>query len=257
MLSSLALKIIRRSPFAWHVPNCVTRLQVIQRAIDVLRAKTYLEIGISNGACFCKINITNKIGVDPLTPRPMVAQEIQKPGVSYFVMTSDAFFERHANAVFVNGVDVVFIDGLHTYAQAYRDCINALKYLNPNGLILMHDCLPKSELEARVAGSLEEATRLNSGMPWNRQWTGDVWKAVLKLRTQHRELKTCVLNCDHGIGVIYKGPNDGPLQCSIGQIEAMTFFDLAAGQVPLLDLRRPSSFRALLNDVTVQGKMLR
>ena len=35
--------------------------------------------------------------------------------------------------------DVIFIDGLHHYKQCQKDCINALKFLKANGIILLHD----------------------------------------------------------------------------------------------------------------------
>ena len=50
------------------------------------------------------------------------------------------------------------------------------------GAILLHDCLPTSELEAQEAQNYEDAKRLNAGVAWNEAWVGDVWKAILKLR---------------------------------------------------------------------------
>ena len=40
--------------------------------------------------------------------------------------------------------DCVFIDGLHTYNQVKKDIHNSLKYLNINGIIMLHDCLPNN-----------------------------------------------------------------------------------------------------------------
>lgn len=221
-------------------------MQVIQRAIDGLGARTYLEIGVSDGTCFCTVSAPDKIGVDPIEESPKITLETKRAGARYFSQSSDAFFENTARGVLAGGVDVVFIDGLHTYAQAYRDCINSLVYLNPRGLILLHDCLPKSELEARVAENLDDAARLNSGSSWDGSWTGDVWKVIVRLRAQHTDLKTCVLNCDQGIGLVYRAQNDSPLPLTAEQIEAMSYTDLADDPKRLLDLRRPSElFTAL------------
>jgi hypothetical protein len=232
-------KLIQLNPLRWHIPNSVVRMEVIQRAINILGARRYLEIGVFDGTCFCTLDIPEKIGVDPISPSPGVLKETQKRGVRYFPLTSDDFFQRAAPLVLADGVDVVFIDGLHTYAQAFRDCMNSLKYLNQGGLILLHDCLPTSELEARVAESLDDATRLNSGFAWNKAWVGDVWKAILRLRAEHLDLQTFVLHCDYGIGVVYRGQNNSRLPHTLAQINAMTYADLANNAVQLLDVRRP------------------
>ena len=160
MLRSSIGKLIRQSPLRWRIPNKVTRMEVIQRTNDSLGARNYLEIGVSDGTCFCALITEQKIGVDPISPSPAVLAETRhKPGVRYFASTSDDFFQKSASEVLADGLDVVFIDGLHTYVQAYQDCINSLAYLNPGGAILLHDCLPTSELEAREAQNYEDAKR--------------------------------------------------------------------------------------------------
>ena len=187
-----------------------------------------------------------KIGVDPISPSPAVLMETSKPGVRYFALTSDEFFQKVAPQALAGGVDVVFIDGLHTYDQAYRDCLNSLKYLNPGGLILLHDCLPTSELEARVADNFEDASKLNAGMASNYNWVGDVWKAILRLRAQHTDLLTCVLHCDHGIGLVYKARNQSGLSLTLAQINAMNYADLARDPRRLLGLRKAKHLMAVL-----------
>jgi predicted O-methyltransferase YrrM len=36
--------------------------------------------------------------------------------------------------------DIVFVDGLHIEEQSTKDIHNALKVLNENGTIVVHDC---------------------------------------------------------------------------------------------------------------------
>ncbi len=72
-------------------------------------------------------------------------------------MTSDEFFANPPEILIEKGIDLAFIDGLHTYEQSLRDVENCLKYLNPDGIIVMHDCLPSSEAEALP--SLEKAMK--------------------------------------------------------------------------------------------------
>jgi hypothetical protein len=207
---------------------------------------------VSNGINFCTVTAPEKIGVDPISPSPAVLMETSKPGVRYFALTSDEFFQQWAPQALAGGVDVVFIDGLHTYGQAYRDCLNSLEYLNPGGLILLHDCLPTSELEARVADNFEDASRLNAGMASNYDWVGDVWKAILRLRTQHTDLLTCVLHCDHGIGLVCKARNESSPSLTVAQINAMTYADLARDAKRLLGLRKPRYLMAVLEKLRLE-----
>ena len=252
MLRSSIGKLIRQSPLRWRIPNKVTRMEVIQRTIDSLGARNYLEIGVSDGTCFCALTAAQKIGVDPIAPSPAVLAETRKPGVRYFASTSDDFFQKSAAEVLADGLDVVFIDGLHTYVQAYRDCINSLAYLNPGGAILLHDCLPTSELEAREAQNYEDAKRLNAGVAWNEAWVGDVWKAILKLRAQHSDLETCVLNCDHGIGLVYRAQNRSGLSLTSEQIDAMAYSDFAGDALRLLGLRTPRHLMEVLGKLRLK-----
>ena len=107
-------------------------------------------------------------------------------------MTSDMYFETHTNETF----DVIFIDGLHEAHQVYRDVLNALRVLRPNGIILLHDCNPTNEL----AGSPYYTPSVGA-------WNGDVYKAVVALRLRN-DLDIVTIDTDHGITVIRRGtPN--------------------------------------------------
>jgi hypothetical protein len=233
-------RILKRTLLPWLVRNGVSRRDVIQRCIDSRQARTYLEIGVSDGRSFSSIQAPTRIGVDPIPPAQRVLEVLRDPGVVYVARTSDSFFETEAPRLLANGVDVVFIDGLHTWAQAYRDCVNSLQYLTPDGVILLHDCLPRNEGQAMVASSPAEAAELAeaAGIPFDWAWTGDVWKAIVALR-QHPDLATFVLHCDRGVGVVRRGPNEGGPRLSEPEIAKLRFADLAAGAEELLGLRKP------------------
>ena len=95
-------------------------------------------------------------------------------------MTSDEFFKKNRQ-----NFDIIFLDGLHTYEQTIKDIDNGLRFLNTNGVILVHDCLPKkiwNQIVPRLYG----------------HWNGDVWKAIVHSRTySNADTYTCV--ADHGI----------------------------------------------------------
>ena len=89
--------------------------------------------------------------------------------------------------------DIIFIDGLHQYEQVLRDVKNSLNCLTKNGIILLHDCLPRTLWN-------QIYPRINS------DWNGDVWKAIVECRTyENIDTYTCI--ADRGIGVIVPRKN--------------------------------------------------
>lgn len=132
----------------------------------------YLEIGCADNDLFDAVMARRKIGVDP-----------QRGGTHR--MTSDAFFEAHADERF----DVVFIDGLHLYDQVRRDLDGALSVLRVGGWIAIHDMLPRDWFE-------EHVPQIRT-----RGWTGDGWKLAFELLGAH-EVDFRLLAIDHGVLVI-------------------------------------------------------
>jgi len=156
-----------------------TRSELINLIIKKNNYKTYLEIGVNTpaqpGYNWDNIQIEVKHGVDPNVE-------------TTFKMTSDEFFEKHIKTKY----DIIFVDGLHIFEQAYEDIINSLKWLNENGTIVVHDCNPVQEITQRR----ERASDV---------WHGDVWKAILKLRIENPDTEIFTVDTDEGCAVIKKG----------------------------------------------------
>lgn len=132
----------------------------------------YLEIGSAKRECFDLVKAHTKHDIEPdLNCYPT------------FQMTSDAYFKLCDIEY-----DVIFIDGLHHYEQVLRDIDNSSKYLSKNGYIIIHDCLPRLEIE-----QLREQVSL--------EWTGDVWKAQAWLIEKFKNVFT-ISDSDCGCGII-------------------------------------------------------
>ena len=152
-----------------------SRLEVVQSIITKKKFKKYLEIGCFDNELFDHIKCEKKVGVDPVSGGTIRA-------------TSDQFFEKNDE-----NFDCIFIDGLHEYHQVKKDINNSLRFLNKDGVILLHDCLPNNYYE--------QAT---PRCQWI--WNGDVWKAIVECRnSKDMDVYTCY--ADFGIGVIFKRPN--------------------------------------------------
>ena len=216
--------------------SILNRTTIIQYLINKHNFKTYLEIGVERGLNFFQIQADLKIGVDPVLNIPGGPKNSE--GERFYSLTSDEFFKNPPDELVKSGIDICLIDGLHTYEQSLKDVENVLKYLNPDGIIVMHDCLPTNAVEA--IPNLEEAKRHPEFKGF---WTGDVYKTILHIRATHPELFVAVVNVDWGIGIIKRGDPENMLDLSIEQIKSMTFADFAKDKERLLNLKPSEWFR--------------
>jgi hypothetical protein len=150
------------------------RTDIINRLALEIGAQAYLEIGVGRGQNFKRVKCPLKVGVDPSKN-------------TTHKITSDEFFQDNKDYF-----DLIFIDGLHHAEQVERDILNSLNFLNKGGFIVCHDMIPKSEGHQKVP-------RVQSA------WTGDCWKAWVKLRSQKTNIEMFVVDRDRGCGVIRKG----------------------------------------------------
>lgn len=151
------------------------RTDLIRSLLTSYPSKSYLEIGCENDRNFNAVPVGKRTGVDPAS------------GGTHR-MTSDAFFATNTDMF-----DFVFIDGLHTYEQVRRDVVNSLRFLEPGGIIAIHDMLPAS-------WEFEHVPRLH------RLWTGSVWKVAYEIKERFGN-KFGIVVANHGVGVIF---NDLP-----------------------------------------------
>jgi len=155
------------------------RLQLLNYLIGTRGYQSYLEIGCGGDQTFHAVAAEHKVGVDPCSGGTLR-------------MNSDEFFRINQEPF-----DLVFIDGLHLCEQVLRDVQNSLGCLRAGGCIVLHDCLPtRREHQAR--------------RPLERDWTGDVWKAVVELR-RRPNCDIAVLDADWGLGVVLPRPNSDAL----------------------------------------------
>ena len=176
----------------YNFPNNYYRWDLIEYLINKNNYNSYLEIGCDKDQLFSKIKIKNKIGVDPVS-----GGNIRKTSDEFFKINSDKF-------------DIIFIDGLHIYNQVKKDILNSVKFLNENGIILVHDCMPDSLGKQAVPR-------------YKMQWNGDVWKAIVDLR-QDKNLDIFTCEVDQGIGLIKKKTNSSILKID-KQINQLKFKD--------------------------------
>ena len=177
----------------FNFPPDIYRYDLMQHIIDKYNFNDYLEIGCDKNQTFSKINIKNKVGVDPISGGTIRD-------------TSDNFFKNN-----LDKFDIIFIDGLHHYDQVLKDIINSINILNNGGFVLVHDCLPRTMAQQAVPR-------------YRGSWNGDVWKSIVKLRTQS-DLDICTCEVDFGIAIIQKKNNSKILKHDIDNFKNLKFND--------------------------------
>ena len=190
------------------------RYDIINKIIIKRNYTSYLEIGCFKDETFNQINIKKKIGVDPVSGGNLR-------------MTSDQFFIDNKEKF-----DLIFIDGLHVYEQVIKDIFNSIKVLKENGIILVHDCLPRKLW-------YQTPTRMSD------TWNGDVWKAIVECRTlENIDTYTCL--ADEGIGVIKVQKNNNLLNLNLSNFKNLKYKEYYTNRESLMNI---ISVEKLLNQI--------
>ena len=180
------------------------RFDIINKIISKRNYTSYLEIGCFKNETFNKINIKKKIGVDPVSGGNLR-------------MTSDHFFKENKEKF-----DLIFIDGLHVYEQVIKDIFNSINILKENGIILVHDCLPRKLW-------YQTPTRMSD------TWNGDVWKAIVECRTlENIDTYTCL--ADEGIGVIKVQKNNNLLKLKLSNFKNLKYKEYYLNRESLMNI---------------------
>ena len=165
--------------------------------------RRYLEIGLGTGKTFTQVEAQMKWGVDPVI---RFDGETAGGGVKLFKSTSDDFFSSLPHSQLF---DVIYVDGLHTYDQTFRDLANALDHLAAGGVILVDDTLPRTRIAAwrsqRIANIFSRWAGDRSG-----RWYGDVYRIIPILRSRAEGIAFCTIERDdrghdtHGQTLVWK-----------------------------------------------------
>ena len=179
---------------------------------------SYLEIGVGNFANFDEINAMHKYSVDS-----------HKGDKCTFNMDSETFF-----SLWTYYYDVIFVDGLHTYEQAYRDIKNSIDYLCPGGFIVIHDCNPRKKKYTGRRGRGQET------------WNGDVYKAFVRIKHEMSDWSCFVV--PGGCGILTERPVLKNIQ--IGYTSDLTWEHFSAHRKGLLQTISYDDYVKLLkNDI--------
>ncbi len=241
----------------------MNRVELIQGVFKRTSFKNYLEIGALSGNTFLRIKAKYKTAVDPSFKIPFekkVKWLIKEPknfNNKYFKEESDSFFtNRKTYLKKVGSLGVVLVDGLHTFRASLNDVLNSLKYLDKNGIIIMHDCYPSNEAAALPTKLFPTEQEQKSAKGWTGEWCGDVWKTIpYLLENLQGLLDVHVLNCDHGLGIIrIKNKIDEKdlviSESQFSKINKLTYKDFEQNTEALLNLKPADYAETILSEIS-------
>lgn len=137
----------------------------------------YLEIGVENGTSFFAIDIESKTAVDPKFR--FNVSELGAESHRFHEMPSDQFFETLDRQ---KTFDLIFIDGLHTFEQSFRDFCNCLMHTHANTVIILDDVYPNDAYSAWPNAEEAIEFRRKAGVTERPlAWHGDVYKTLLAI----------------------------------------------------------------------------
>jgi len=170
----------------------VRRHALLSSLHDLLRPRTYFEIGVSTGGSL-GLSRTRSIGVDPFFK---VVRGLHCD-LHLVRETSDEFFASDEAMGHFDGtpIDLAFIDGMHLAEYALRDFINTERHTHAASVVVLDDMLPRSSVEAMRDRNLTRP---------HRAWAGDVYKVVDALRNLRPDLVCLELDTQPtGTAVVY------------------------------------------------------
>jgi hypothetical protein len=136
----------------------------------------YLEIGVESGKTLQDVNIRKKFAVDPYFHFNTMFQ-----GNTYHFHKSDSdtFFKKISNTS--QKFEIIFLDGLHTFEQTYKDLQNSIKFVSRNSIIIVDDTIPNDKSSSLPDQNACYEMRKSQGTAHDLRWHGDVYKVICAL----------------------------------------------------------------------------
>jgi len=150
-------------------------------------AKSYLEVGVEHGYTFEAVLAEHKTAVDP-------KMRFQKwpsyHGVTIQEMDSDDFFGSLTQKM---DFDLVFLDGLHTASQTWKDLVNVSNHLSTRSVVVIDDTVPNDEFSVELSSHLAYQKRELAGFLDDYRWHGDVYRVILNLVEHYPEVRIATI----------------------------------------------------------------
>lgn len=214
---------------------------VLARIVAHLRPRTYVEIGVFEGASLRLAHSASAVvGIDP---DPKITWALE-PHMKVFSTTSDEFFATNDLTAELGGrpVDLAFIDGMHRFEFAMRDFAHIEAHCQNDSVVLIHDCYP---LDEESAGREPRASN----------WSGDVWRLIVLLKKYRPDLLIQTIGtAPTGLAVIQ---NLDPKSTYLLENQTRLFDEFVALDYAYLDENQHTKLNLFPNEWIAIEKMIR
>ncbi|MDJ0555857.1 MAG: class I SAM-dependent methyltransferase [Microcoleaceae cyanobacterium MO_207.B10] len=200
---------------------CKSRSDRLNKLATINQSSNYLEIGVSKGVTFNAINIKKKVAVDPKFR--FKTNKYATENIVFLEITSDEFFRHHAKGF--PPFDLIYLDGLHTFEQTFRDFCASISLAHHKTIWLIDDTYPGSYAQAQ--SSLQHCAKLKRiSQEKGGGWMGDVFKVVAAIHDFFPQFSFATFP-DHGQTVVWnqwRGDFE-PLWNSLETISRLEYLD--------------------------------
>lgn len=138
-------------------------------------ATRYLEIGVNKGRTFLNMELPIVDAVDPHFK--FRTDRFLREGRKFYEMTSDDFFRSRDQGVVY---DLIFLDGLHTFEQCFRDFCATMAFSHDRTVWLIDDTCPNDAFSIRRSSIETRRLREDHGLE-SQAWHGDVFKTLFAI----------------------------------------------------------------------------
>ncbi len=198
----------------------VRRIHAIQALTGASR---YLEVGVYGGDTFLNVNLPSKDAVDPafrFDTAPFATDSVR-----FFQLPSDQFFISAAPR---SQYDVIFLDGLHTFEQTFRDFLATLPLSHERTVWVIDDTLPCDPYSALPDQTHSYSQRQKAGLAGN-PWHGDIYKVVCAIHDYCPNLNfATIIDQGNPQTLVWRQPRSdfAPAFTGLEAISRLSYFDL-------------------------------
>jgi len=228
------------------VPNHSARR--INFIASKLASEKYLEIGVRRGKTFLGVDIKNKVAVDPNFI--FAFAQYQSTSIKFFEMTSDEFFLEHAVE---DKFDIIFLDGLHTFEQTFRDFCNSLAHCHERTIWVIDDTVPRDVYSTLTDHAKAVEARKNAGGRGN-AWHGDIFKVVFAIHDFFPSFSFCTLTTNGNPQTLFwKKPQKDfqPKFNNLETISRLNYFDFIENIHVLNLMTEEEGLNLIVNAITM------
>jgi len=131
----------------------------------------------------------SRVGVDPEFCFDWSSHH-GKDGIQLHQCLSDTFFDSIDPAT---TYDLIFVDGLHTFEQTYRDILHAVRHSHPGTVIAIDDTIPCDVFS--TSRSLQDCVGMRYSLTGvaDSSWHGDTYKVIPLLTAFNNDLRLITL----------------------------------------------------------------